>query len=161
MGGDRDGNPNVKPQTTAEVCLKNRITASSLFLKDLKRLWNELSLTTCSQKLRLRVGHEGSREPYRVYLDQIICKMQRTHDTMRSRLDTLHASGCVIGSGSRDTEDDDAIYLDKEQLMEDLMVIYNSLCETGNDVTADGTLTDIIRNLSAFGLTLNRPCMRF
>lgn len=38
--------------------------------------------------------------------------------------------------------------------MGELQRIHRSLCETGNGVTADGFLTDIIRNVAAFGLTL-------
>lgn len=32
--------------------------------------------------------------------------------------------------------------------------MHRSLCSTGNEITADGLLTDVIRNASAFGLTL-------
>jgi phosphoenolpyruvate carboxylase len=66
MGGDRDGNPNVKPDTTREVCLKNRAKAASLFAKDLQKLWKEISLTTCSEEMRNIVGDE--REPYRKFM---------------------------------------------------------------------------------------------
>lgn len=46
------------------------------------------------------------------------------------------------------------IYLEKESLLGDLLLMHRSLCETGNHVVADGFLTDILRNVSAFGLTL-------
>jgi phosphoenolpyruvate carboxylase len=46
------------------------------------------------------------------------------------------------------------IYLIKESFMNDLMLMHRSLSETGNQVMADGFLSDIIRNVSAFGLTL-------
>lgn len=48
----------------------------------------------------------------------------------------------------------DSIYVTKDELMEELKRIHRSLCETDNEITANGFLTDIIRNLSAFGLTL-------
>ena len=38
--------------------------------------------------------------------------------------------------------------------MDELMLMHRSLCETANEVVADGLLTDIIRNVSSFGLTL-------
>ena len=66
MGGDRDGNPNGKPDTTREVCLKNRSKAASLFAADLEQLWKEVSLTTCSDEMREVVG--DAREPYRTFL---------------------------------------------------------------------------------------------
>ena len=69
MGGDRDGNPNVKPNTTREVCLKNRTKAAYLFAKDLHRLRSEVSLTTCSDEMRNMVG--DAREPYREFLTPV------------------------------------------------------------------------------------------
>lgn len=66
MGGDRDGNPNVKPDTTREVCLTNRAKAASLFAKDIQQLWKQVSLTTCSDEMREIVG--DAREPYRTFL---------------------------------------------------------------------------------------------
>jgi len=69
MGGDRDGNPNVKPDTTREVCLKNRSKAAYLFAKDLKRLLSEASLTTCSDEMAKVVG--DVREPYREFLKPV------------------------------------------------------------------------------------------
>jgi phosphoenolpyruvate carboxylase len=48
----------------------------------------------------------------------------------------------------------DEVYLDQDELMNDLMVVHRSLYSTGNETTADGFLTDIIRNASAFGLAL-------
>ena len=46
------------------------------------------------------------------------------------------------------------VYHHHDDLVKDLMIIHRSLCTTGNEVTADGLLTDLIRNASAFGLTL-------
>ena len=48
----------------------------------------------------------------------------------------------------------EGIYLSKDELMKDLLVIHRSLSSTGNEVMANGLLTDILRNVSAFGLTL-------
>lgn len=46
------------------------------------------------------------------------------------------------------------IYVSKDELMNDLLLMHRSLCSTGNEVTARGFLTDVLRNVSAFGLTL-------
>jgi len=53
-----------------------------------------------------------------------------------------------------DKIDVDDIYLYKESLLEDLLLMHRSLCGTGNAVVAGGFLTDVLRNVSAFGLTL-------
>jgi phosphoenolpyruvate carboxylase len=46
------------------------------------------------------------------------------------------------------------IYISKESFMDDLLLMHRSLSETGNQVMADGFLSDILRNAAAFGLTL-------
>ena len=46
------------------------------------------------------------------------------------------------------------VYLTKDELMDDLQLIHRSLCGTGNEITADGFLTDVIRNVAAFGVTM-------
>ena len=70
MGGDRDGNPNVKPETTMEVCLRQRAQAAGLLERDLSRLERELSITNCTDELRAVVGN--AREPYRALLKTVI-----------------------------------------------------------------------------------------
>jgi phosphoenolpyruvate carboxylase len=69
MGGDRDGNPNVTPDVTREVCLRKRLKGASLFAKDIERLASELSITNCSEELRAIIG--DAREPYRAYLTTV------------------------------------------------------------------------------------------
>lgn len=69
MGGDRDGNPNVTPDVTREVCLMKRFKAAKLFAKDIERLANQLSNTTCSEEMRGAIG--DAREPYRAYLTTV------------------------------------------------------------------------------------------
>lgn len=136
MGGDRDGNPNVKPDTTRRVCKRNRAKAARLFAADLESLYSELSLTVASEEILSKV--EDPREPYRSYLRPMIDKLKKTQAWAES--DQLAAPSDV--------------YLSKDEFMDELLVLHRSLCDTGNAVTADGKLTDIIRKVTAFGLTL-------
>jgi len=46
------------------------------------------------------------------------------------------------------------VYLSKDELMEELVTVHQSLCDTGNANSANGRLADVIRKVSAFGLTL-------
>lgn len=69
MGGDRDGNPNVTPDVTREVILKQRVQAAGLFARDLGRLRSELSIMECSDELRAVVG--DAHEPYRALLTKV------------------------------------------------------------------------------------------
>ena len=44
MGGDRDGNPNVTPEVTYEVVIKQRIQAAKLYLHDIDKLYAQLAI---------------------------------------------------------------------------------------------------------------------
>src|SRR5690606_32955282 len=81
MGGDRDGNPNVKPQTTLQATWRGRWTAASLFAKELDRLRSELSSRSCSAELRARVG-DDAREPYRAILRDARSRLRNTRKRM-------------------------------------------------------------------------------
>lgn len=154
MGGDRDGNPNVQPNTTREVCWSNRSKAATLLAQDLRQLERELSITTCSNELRkaLPDTQASEREPYRAFLRPCLEKMERTREWAESHVQQLQAGGSSVGSFR--PEPASAVYTTRQELWDDLMLVYRSLCETQNELTAQGRLTDILRNVSAFGLTL-------
>lgn len=58
------------------------------------------------------------------------------------------------------TLDVEDVYTDKAELMDELMLIHRSLCDTDNSIEADGFLTDVIRNISAFGLSMAKLDVR-
>jgi len=147
MGGDRDGNPNVTPEVTAEVNLKNRAQAAGLLARDLERLERELSIMVCNEEVRAVAGEKYTKEPYRAVLSGMVAKMNRTRVWAEEQLDssTPHQQ-------SRYSLDD--VYTGKQELIDELMMIHRSLSETDNAIEADGFLTDVIRNVYAFGLTM-------
>ncbi len=59
-GGDRDGNPNVTAAVTEEVCLLARWQAADLYLREVERLHDELSMTRASDEL---AAARGRRRP--------------------------------------------------------------------------------------------------
>ena len=69
MGGDRDGNPFVTSKVTQEVLLLSRWVAADLYLRDLKPLIGELSMTECSEEMLQVMGE--CREPYRAVLKKL------------------------------------------------------------------------------------------
>lgn len=79
-------------------------------------------------------------------------KLERTAKWADQELKLLE--GSTDFSHHFDRIDTDEIYLNKDVLMEEMQLIHRSICSTANDVLADGLLIDIIRNISAFGLTL-------
>ena len=136
------------------MVLKNRAKAATLFARDLRRLQNELSLTTCSAELREALGEKGTslREPYREYLQGIITKLDTTLAWCDQELDFIQSG--APRKGHHEAISRSEIYVVRQELRDDLMLIHRSLNETGHDFIAEGFLTDILRNLSAFGLTL-------
>jgi phosphoenolpyruvate carboxylase len=145
MGGDRDGNPNVLPETTEEVCRLGRWTAADLFSKEIDLLRVELSSRSCNASLRALVG--DSTEPYRDVLKDSREKLINTRDRMEALL-----------KGRRPK--DKPYFAHTKELREVLLLCYRSLCEVGQEVVARGRLLDTIRRLECFGLTMVRLDIR-
>ncbi|MCW8355782.1 MAG: phosphoenolpyruvate carboxylase [Marinomonas sp.] len=145
MGGDRDGNPNVTHKVTKEVTLLARWMAADLYIKDLNVLRSEFSMTQCNAALRERVG--DSAQPYREVLRYLENKMLATKNWAKACLD-----------GKPIPEDD--IFLDAQELTDDLILCYQSLLDCGMKVIANGSLLDLIRCAATFGATLVRLDVR-
>jgi len=148
MGGDRDGNPNTTPMVTREVILTSRIKAAELFYKEIEALRQDLSMKSCSETLKNIVG-EDKAEPYRELLRVTRKKLRNTIRFYSRSLNQLTAGKENIGTALSDS-----IYRCADELREPLMLCYQSLVDTGNQMIADGRLTDILRRLDAFGLVL-------
>ena len=143
-----DGNPNVTPNVTREVTLRNRIRAATLLKKDLGDIAGRLSTTFCNEELRAKVGPEA-RAPYRAYLSPMIDKLGLTITWAEQELAKVRK-----GHVPEEKIDVGDVYVSKKQLMEEMLVLHKSLCDTGNQLTAEGKVLDFLRKLSAFGLTL-------
>ena len=99
MGGDRDGNPNVTAAVTEEVCLLARWQAADLYLREVERLHDELSMTRASDELAARVG--DAAEPYRALLKEVLARLHATRETCESGLRVLHGKGAAAGAPAR------------------------------------------------------------
>ncbi len=139
MGGDRDGNPNVTPQTTARACLLGRWMAADLYWREVDLLRQELSMNTCSEELRKHVG--DSWEPYRDLLRGVRERLEATRSTIEAQLD-----GQVPPTAP--------IYTQVEALREPLMICWRSLHAHRHEAIARGRLLDLLRRVDAFGLSL-------
>ena len=139
MGGDRDGNPFVTSKVTEQVLLLARKRAAKLFAKDLDRLQVELSMYRCNDALREKVG--DSIEPYRAILRPLLEKFVATRDGINDY---------IAGRPSNP----DTWIASNDELLEPLMLCYNSLTEIGLSVVANGLLLDTIRRANVFGVHL-------
>jgi phosphoenolpyruvate carboxylase len=145
MGGDRDGNPNVTHTVTEEVLLLSRWQAADLYWRDIDALRWELSMDVCSNAMREELKAQGiteSTEPYRDILREVRRRLGRTRDWADAR---------IRGDAIIDAQD---IYLYDHELMQPLLLCYESLIECKMDEVANGELIDIIRRVVCFGVEL-------
>jgi phosphoenolpyruvate carboxylase len=151
MGGDRDGNANVTAEVTYQTCITARMLAADFYIRDIDQLFDELSMTLCSDALRKEVG-QTAKEPYRALLQRVKERFMRT----REFLDELLQNPLSSTSAEWDSQ----LFFKKQQLIEPLQLCYRSLVESGAGLLAEGTLTDVIRRVHCFGLTLGKLDLR-
>uniref|UniRef100_A0A7S4JAQ3 phosphoenolpyruvate carboxylase n=1 Tax=Odontella aurita TaxID=265563 RepID=A0A7S4JAQ3_9STRA len=165
IGGDRDGNPNVTPEVTREVVAHQRLRAARLLLGDLNELYNELAISSRfspeMEELAASVTESFDKiEKYRRVVGHLRKRLVKTMNTCEAVLQGLNRGTTTNSefSGSSDRnlgnwEDVEPI-TKSEELIEPLRVMHNSLISTGFGLVADGRLSDILRRLSVFGMTL-------
>ena len=153
VGGDRDGNPNTTPAVTRRVCLLNRRKAAQMFLHDIGELFRDLSMRRCSPALLAAAEAAGGgdiNKPYRALLSPVIRKLAVTEAHYARLFDEAEAAASAPSPPSPAGD----IYRHSEELRAPLMLCYESLHACGEGMIAEGRLTDILRRLDAFGLTL-------
>ena len=154
IGGDRDGNPNVTPDITRETIVVQVGHAIRVISEAMTQLRQSLSVSTriinVSKELQDSVERDlanipefearyrrlNAREPYRLKTTAIVHRLELT----RKR----HAAGTEHVTG-RD-------YANTQELLDDLIVMRNSLLENHGELIAKGQLERVIRTVSTFGL---------
>lgn len=163
IGGDRDGNPFVKPQTTRfalrmhmreVLCeylsrienLQSRLTYSSSLITPCRSFLNSLEsdVTRFPELMDSRPGH-FSHEPYRLKLLIMHNRLRRNLELTTERLDA---------AGEIDENRFSGRYNDEQEFLTDLKLIHTSLASHGDRGIADGELLDLIRQVETFGFYL-------
>jgi len=139
MGGDRDGNPNVTHKITREVLLLGRWMAAELYSRDVYSLGGDLSMSEANAELSKLYP---SKTPYRDAMYTLRKRIQATLEWAEARL-----QGRIV-----ETPED--LITSREQLLEPLMLCYNSLRDVGLPHIANGPLLDTIRRIHCFGINL-------
>ena len=153
IGGDRDGNPSVTPDVTRRACLMARWTALTLYAKEIEALRFDLSMADATPELRALAG--DAHEPYRAVLRDV----QRRLEETRHRVERALALPEELDPATPVTMEREE-FDTTEQFAAPLRLCYDSLQRTGNGIIADGRLTDVIRRIATFGLTLVRLDVR-
>ncbi len=148
MGGDRDGNPNVTPETTRRACLLARWMAATLFHREVDALRDELSVTPATEELQAAAADD--REPYRALLRPLRARLAATRDWAAAALDDAQL-------GDAPPPD---VLLDDRALAAPLDACDRSLRAVGHTALADGRLRDVRARVHAFGLALLRLDLR-
>ncbi|MDX1620329.1 MAG: phosphoenolpyruvate carboxylase [Nitriliruptorales bacterium] len=155
VGGDRDGNPNVTPEVTAEVlrvqadhALRDLLEAVERLATDLSPsirvvgVSDELQESIADDRRRLpdvyaRFEHLNREEPYRLKCAFI---HERLHNTRRR----------ILSGGPRGEEE----YSHSAELLDDLKLMYDSLVGNNGESIAHGSLARLMRLVAAFQLHL-------
>jgi phosphoenolpyruvate carboxylase len=156
VGGDRDGNPNVTAELTAEAMRIYAERGVRIQIGLIEDLVQELSVSTrlvgVSEDLRRGLARDrrhlpevydrfirlNAEEPYRLKCSYIFARLENTRD--RYTHGTPHVPG-------RD-------YLGSQEYLRDLDVMDRSLRAHQGERIADGMLRDVMRTANAVGLHL-------
>ena len=160
IGGDRDGNPNVKPHTTALALRLQASTITQEYLRRIDILKDQLSFShgMCQPTEAFLQSLEQDREllgdsavsiergclqePYRHKLALMKFRMHRRLELIQQR---------ILGDSS---QSDAAAYNNIQSFQSDLQLIRDSLISHGDRSIADRELQDLIRLVDIFGFHL-------
>jgi phosphoenolpyruvate carboxylase len=160
IGGDRDGNPNVKPETTALALRFQTRTILQEYLQRVQGLREQLSFSyglvqpseAFLQSLQADQAQYGEavkhmverslQEPYRHKLTLMQYRLQKTLDQVEARIEQTHG----LNHAHR--------YAHAKALLADLQLIRASLISHGDAAVANLDVLDLIRLVETFGFHL-------
>ncbi len=126
----------------------------TLYAKEIEQLRFELSMSDATPELMDRV--EGAHEPYRALLRAVQQRLEAARADVEA---LLRATGSSRDRAHGFTWEPE-IFDPASEVVDPLLLCHRSLYATGNGIIADGRLTDVLRRLAAFGLTLVRLDVR-
>ncbi len=156
VGGDRDGNPSVTPAvTTAVLELQHRRAVRRLVaLMDelISALSNSTAIVAISEALgeSLRADKDALPETFARFGALDVDEPYRLKcSCIRQRL--LNTESRVLSAGVHRPGID---YASTDELLADLRLIYDSLCENRGERIANGPVLRLSRQVATFGLCL-------
>uniref|UniRef100_A0A7S2CUJ2 phosphoenolpyruvate carboxylase n=1 Tax=Octactis speculum TaxID=3111310 RepID=A0A7S2CUJ2_9STRA len=155
MGGDRDGNPFVTPAMTRSVHIASRLAGATLVKTCIKKLGGELSVGSSKatpELIRLltdentQAEDKGVLQPYTLLIRQVEARLELTIEMLEA--------GVVNPTAAHEGPTGLTPLTESAELLTILVTAYESLCASGLTRLADGSLRDLIRQVSCFGLCL-------
>jgi phosphoenolpyruvate carboxylase len=160
IGGDRDGNPNVKPETTELALRLQARTILKEYIRRVAQLREQLAFSygLCKPsfefeqsladsaallgEVAFQLGKRCSQEPYRYKLSLMNYRLTETLSQIEQRING-NANPIVNHP-----------YPCAQHFLDDLMLIQQSLASHGDQAIADLELQDLIRLVDTFGFHL-------
>ena len=152
VGGDRDGNPNVSPETLDYAVRRQAEIVLDYYLSEIHALGAELSLSDSLVKTSAALRKLAARD------DQI--SIHQEDEPYRRALVTCYARmaatrTALLGAGPvRPARFKAQAYATPEDFAADLEIIATSLAEHGDADLAEGRLLDLREAVGAFGFHL-------
>ena len=150
VGGDRDGNPNVTPETTLEVLNFQRGRGLRLLVAEIEELSSELSVSTAVSAItpELQAQIEADRDDF----PDVVSRFSRLSagEPYRQRCSVIHQrllEASAQPSGPR-------AYGSPADMEADLAVMARSLEDNGGSLLARGRLARVRRILAMIGFHL-------
>ncbi len=166
IGGDRDGNPFVKPETTVHALRMQSREVLNEYLKQIKLLSKILTQSSlfCQptdeflaklEKDEKEVTepfaenyYRYKQEPYRRKLFIMLHRVKCNLSAVEARLNDIEVSSLKCG------------YANEQGMLDDLYLIRDSLISHGDANSARGELQDLIRQVETFGFYLSNLDIR-
>lgn len=162
MGGDRDGNPFVRPETTIQAVRLMQHSALTFYAAETRRLSRRVS--TSDRQVAIGAGLVASLEydatifpavaadllqryPHEPYRRKLLIIAHRLQVTLQ------HTQHYRPVWPTPHEPIDPHLYLDSEQLLADLKTLTDSLRANNGADIADGALHDLIRQVEVFGMS--------
>jgi phosphoenolpyruvate carboxylase len=156
IGGDRDGNPNVTPLLTLEILGLQHERAVDDALKIVEGLRNSLSTSTRNARITPELQESVARDLEA--LPDIPARYKRQNQEEPYRLKATCIRQKLLNTKKRIGENRPHVpgqdYLNGDELVADLLLMRDSLLADRGELIARGSLDQVIRTVSAFGLQL-------
>ena len=162
VGGDRDGNPNVTHELTAQILELQRERALKMFAPAVASLAQALSQSTRIVEISDELAK--SLEKDRAELPSVWDEFWNLDEDEPYRLKCAFIyerilNGIKAGESSESGESKPA-YSNVEPLLDDLQLMLDSLEQNQSFASAHGEVRRVIQRISAFGLTLSTMDIR-
>ncbi|MBE9565038.1 MAG: phosphoenolpyruvate carboxylase, partial [Proteobacteria bacterium] len=162
IGGDRDGNPNVTPETTELALRLQSRTTLQEYIKRLNVVFTHLThsdqFTTPSREFTESLNQDENLR-FEVFANNAVSythsPYQRKLAFMRFRIQqNLSKTRALLNDATTDTSKYAHCYASEADFLIDLTLIRDSLYSHGDHKIADLAIKDLIRQVESFGFYL-------